>query len=184
MRPRPDSRRTAALIFLLAAAGCRATPAPEAGPWPAAERGKLLESVAGVLRARGFRISYMDGIRGELVCWPRGVPTGWETWAGNAPREEWRAAANAGDLRHQLRVALPTDDDRLELRVEALVERRDHPLRRVRASMTGPAADLSALPEEWAQAGMQKDAWRPVGRDHDLETDLARAIGIAVARSR
>jgi len=63
------------------------------------------------------------------------------------------------------------------MHVEVLIEQRQLPARRlIGASGRNVFTSLHEVPQEWRQRGIEREYWRPVGRDPYLENRLIAAI--------
>ncbi len=166
-------------------AGC-ATPraaAPNPFEIDVSEYGRVFDAAVLVLREQGFRVDRQDYRMGVVTTLPLDAPTLMEPWraanTSSAPSHD--STLNA--QRRLVRVSLTPMDQTLGpdaylLSVEATLERRSWPDRRLTGSTNGHTivAPLSDTPLELRQRGVVSESWRPMGRDAQLEDRLIAAI--------
>jgi hypothetical protein len=80
----------------------------------------------------------------------------------------------------------PTASDQYELRVEAIIERYQNPLRHLTGSTHGHRVigSLSAMPDELRHRGITAPYWQAVGRDPYLEQRLLNRIVATVSHDQ
>ncbi len=183
-------------IVVALAVGCthEMVRTPNPTPIDRTEFSRMYHAAVHVLREYGFRIDRQSHRFGLISTKYLPCPAIFEPWhtADTTSQQAWENTLN-----QQRRCAIVslepgpvvTDanpqttssqahDSRYRLRVEVLIERRQHPNRYLTGSTNGHRVygTLLSTPEEWLARGIEGSYWRPVGRDTLLEQHLLANI--------
>lgn len=153
-----------------------------------------LQQARQVLKDAGFILDRDDHRFGVITSHPLIAATAFEPWRGENTPANLGPAATLGQLRRTARFTLtpttttnPADTQgptTFTPRVEVLVERRQQPLRRIDGSAQRVFTQLSDIPPEWKQRGIESSYWEPFQRDAALERVLLDRWTYALTTSR
>ncbi|MEM1446298.1 MAG: hypothetical protein AAGF84_09600 [Planctomycetota bacterium] len=154
------------------------------------QRVTALEAAVTTLRNAGYAVDRADYRLGVITTRPEPVVTALEPWhaADQLQGDAW--AATTGQLQRVVRVdfaesaepdeAADNPEAPRSLRVRVQLERFEVPTRRVINAAKGRVfSSLSDVPAPWAQRGIDRRYWRPIGRDTAEEQRLQRALSQA-----
>ncbi len=166
------------------------TPSPVSEPIPAQRHAQVFDAAVDVLRSADYVVDFEDRSRGLIRARPGVIPTVFEPWRSHAamnPDLAWQSTANF--QRRCISIHLDpveapvagTPASHYVLRVESVIERRQHPPRPVSSSaVIGRGRGTVSIMTE---RGIETSFWRPIGREPDLEHALTQRILKAAAPS-
>ncbi|MEM1211991.1 MAG: hypothetical protein AAGI68_06790 [Planctomycetota bacterium] len=186
-------RSLLALALLITLTACSTTPdaalgdaasavsSPATSTIPAEQYHDALDAARRVLLDFGYTLDRDDHRFGVLTTRPLAAATLAEVWRPDNRTADLAAEATLVDLRRTVRVTLlpltrSNPPTHFALGVEALIARRQAPLRYLNGSARSVFATLNALPDEWQARGIEPEYWQPVKRDAALEAHLTQRI--------
>lgn len=174
-----------ALCLSVVLAGCTGpsggSRSAEVGPVVADQYEAAMQTGRDVLDQAGFTIDRDDERFGVLTSHPLQAPTLFEPWRGENTPSAGGAAATLAQIRRTARFTLQPDTDAgqseasglaFNPRFEVVVERQQHPLRRLDGSAQRVFAQLGEVPPEWQRRNIASGYWQPIERDAALERVL------------
>ncbi len=199
----PDKNSLLLMSLVLSMAGCASTESttkPSAASFviEAPQYAATYDAAVEVLRNQKFLLDRQDYRFGVVTSKPQFMPTIFEPWhrRRESPSLAWESTFNTQQRIVTIRLlpiasaggegpfgaeALDESDvpaTRYRLQVQVLIERLQRPLRHpTGATHRGRVlVSYKSTPAEWAEKGITKSYWRPIGRDHRLENLLRIAI--------
>ena len=154
------------------------------------EFARIYRAVSDELQDRGYILDNQAYRFGQLSTKPRGSGSIIEFWRGDNLTVEQAIESTFNDQRRIVKIMIDPkasggaaenieeQPESYQLRVEVIVERRRVTTRHLSGSTAGWGvfANLSDVPREWQQRGIEEEYWQPVGRDQLLEQKLIAAI--------